>query len=232
MNEFQESTWGKKVDGEFVIDGYKFRGRQPFRRAKEGLEKLMVKGNQGEVQGIKYTVLDARNKGIELEVDIQVSENAKMGVDSRGVAVLKLYGPSKKQENSVLVTKNKGSDIKFVTIVAEKIVKPLIISILGVEEKSQKIKGENEVKCQICEKSFATMRALKGHNTKIHKEENKIENENMNTEILWTQADETDEDLEFEDISKEIVEEKKYSSTCTQCRLQMEATKKYVLIQK
>ena len=38
-NEFKESTWGKKVDGEYVIDGYKFRGRQPFKRAKEGLEQ-------------------------------------------------------------------------------------------------------------------------------------------------------------------------------------------------
>ena len=105
MNEFQVSNWGKKVDGEFVIDGYKFRGRQPFKRAKEGLDNLMAKGNQGEVEGIKYTVLDSRNKGIEHEADVEVAEKAKLGVDGRGVAVLKMYGPSKKKENSVLVTK-------------------------------------------------------------------------------------------------------------------------------
>ena len=105
LNEFKESTWGKKVDGEYVIDGYKFRGRQPFKRAKEGLENLMVRGHQGEVEGIKYKVLDSRNKGVELEIDIEVCENGKKGVDNRGIAVMKLYGPNKKKENSVLVTK-------------------------------------------------------------------------------------------------------------------------------
>ena len=39
------------------------------------------------------------------------------------MAVLKLYGPNKRNENSVLVTKSKESDIKFVTILAEKVVK-------------------------------------------------------------------------------------------------------------
>ena len=228
MNEFQVSTWGKKVDGEFVIDGYKFRGRQPFKRAKEGLDNLMAKGNQGEVEGIKYTVLDSRNKGIEHEADVEVAENAKLGVDGRGVAVLKMYGPSKKKENSVLVTKYKGSDIKFVTIIAEKIVKPLLINILGVKDKSHEIKQE---KCEICPKSFDTMRALKSHITKMHKEENNIENVSMDTEILWNQEHETNEDILYEEIDKEIVEEKMYSSTCSQCKKQMNATKKYTLIQ-
>ena len=53
-DEFKISTWGKKVDGDFIIDGYKFRGRQPFKRAKEGLENLMVRGNQGEVGPKKF----------------------------------------------------------------------------------------------------------------------------------------------------------------------------------
>ena len=119
-DEFKISTWGKKVDGVFIIDGYKFRGREPFKRAKEGLQNLMVRGSQGEVGGLEYKVLDTRDKGVEREIDVQVSENAKKGVDNRGVAVLKLYGPNKRKENSVLVTKYKESDIKFVSILAEK----------------------------------------------------------------------------------------------------------------
>ena len=70
-DEFKISTWGKKVDGEFIVDGYKFRGRQPFRRAKEGLEKLMVRGCQGEVDVLNYKVLDDKNKGVEKEVDVR-----------------------------------------------------------------------------------------------------------------------------------------------------------------
>ena len=65
-NAYKESTWGKKVDGAFIIDGYKFKGRQPFRKAKEKLEKLMIKGRQSEINGLEFTVLDAREKGIEI----------------------------------------------------------------------------------------------------------------------------------------------------------------------
>ena len=33
--EYKEETWGKTVDGEQITDGYKFRGKQPFRKAKK-----------------------------------------------------------------------------------------------------------------------------------------------------------------------------------------------------
>ena len=82
-DEFKISTWGKKVDGVFIIDGYKFRGREPFKRAKEGLQNMMIRGSQGEVGGLEYKVLDTRDKGVEREIDVQVSENAKKGVDNR-----------------------------------------------------------------------------------------------------------------------------------------------------
>ena len=64
-NAYKESTWGKKIDGEVIIDDYKFKGRQPFRRAKCEMEKLMVKGRQSEVQGLKFKVLDDREEGIK-----------------------------------------------------------------------------------------------------------------------------------------------------------------------
>ena len=212
-DEYKVSTWGKKVDGISIIDGYKFRGRQQFRRAREGLEKLLVKGYKGEVDGLKFEVLDARNKGIEIELDVQVSKNTKKGVDSRGVAVLKLYGPNKRKENSVLVTKNKESDIKFVMIISEKIVEPLLKSILAVDEKLPENKITNALYCEICEKAFNTMKGLKGHNTKLHKEGNNVENQDMDTEILWKEDDETDEES-TEEFSEEIKEEEKYFSTC------------------
>ena len=48
-----------------------------------------MKGAQSEIDGVKFNVLDARNKGIELEIDIEILENAKHGVDIRGLAVVK-----------------------------------------------------------------------------------------------------------------------------------------------
>ena len=65
MREYKEETWGKAVDGEQITDGYKFRGKQPFRKAKEGLEQLLVRDAKFDVGNIKCKVLDARDKGIE-----------------------------------------------------------------------------------------------------------------------------------------------------------------------
>ena len=52
--EYEESTWGKNVDGQFVIDGFKFKGKQPFRKAKEDLQKLMERGVKGEIDGYTF----------------------------------------------------------------------------------------------------------------------------------------------------------------------------------
>ena len=123
--EYDESTWGKKVEGQFVIDGFKFKGKQSFRKTKEDLEKLMKRGVKGEINGYEFKILDARLKGIELEVDLQIIEN-KNGIETTGVGIIKLYGPNKRKENSITVTKSKRSDIKYVKIIAEKIIRPLI----------------------------------------------------------------------------------------------------------
>ena len=201
LSECKESTWGKKVDGQFVIDGFKFKGKQPFRKAKE----LLVKGAQSEIDGVKFKVLDARNKGIELEIDIEILENAKHGVDIRGLAVVKFYGPNKRKENVVTITKSKESDIKYVTILAQKIIKPLIKKFLSVDdqligedvsETSERGKMVKPIKCQNCEKTFNTVAGLKGHETKMHKKKSGnivIEDKDINTEFVLTE-DETDED--------------------------------------
>ena len=227
-NAYKESTWGKKLEGEFIIDGYKFKGRQPFRKAKEEMEKLMIKGRKSEINGLKFTVLDAREKGIETEVEVKIEQDTKMGVDKSGIAVLKLYGPNKRKENSILVTKSKDSDIVNVTILAEKIVRPLLARFLGLsrnEEFPQKIK-EEIFSCDKCEKIFQTNRGLKGHKTKAHKDII-LETQDLKRKAIQTVENETDDEVIVEDI----IEEKKYSNTCSKCNLHMEATRKYVLIQ-
>ena len=91
-SEYEEEIWGKTIDGKFVIDGFKFKGKQPFKYAKEELEKFMIKGSHYKIGNFVFKVLDARNKGIELEADVEIKGNEK---DNKGVAVIKLYGPNR-----------------------------------------------------------------------------------------------------------------------------------------
>ena len=121
LSAYTEETWGKQEEGAFVIDGYSFKGKKAFSKALEGLKHMMKKGLVEEINGITIKVLDRRVNGAGLDVVIECTENKK-----RGNAVLKLYGPSTKKKNVVTVTKSKGSEYKYVIILAEKIIKPLI----------------------------------------------------------------------------------------------------------
>ena len=69
---------------------------------------------------------------------------------SRGVAVLKLYGPNKAKDYTVMVAKNKDNDNKYVIILAEKILKPLIKKYLSgdVADREEVLDNQyDEVKC-------------------------------------------------------------------------------------
>ena len=232
--EYREETWGKNVDGEYVTDGFKFRGKQPFKKAKEELEKLLLRGAQFEVGNTELIVLDARNKGIELEVDIQMNDKEKD--NNRGVAIVKLYGPNKRKENTVTITKSKQSDIKFVTLMAQKVIKPLIKTFLGKEdgEKVKELSKPND--CEYCEKSFKTVRGLRGHVAKKHKAYLDISKETINlstteTEILLVENQEQEFETNLEE-DLNIKEEKIYTSKCSTCENLFETTRKYELIKK
>ena len=179
----------------------------------------MVRGAKFDVGNTKCIVKDVREKGVELEVDIEMIGNGK---DSRGVAVIKIYGPNKKKENVVLVTKNKQSDIKFVTLMAENVIKPLIKKFLDVENEGEN-KIENSNKCEYCASTFNTERGLKGHMTKKHREVKNTKDLTINKEnIVNLSDDETD---------IEIKEEKKYTSKCEGCEQPFQTLRKYELIQ-
>ena len=83
----------------------------------------MIKGQPQELENIKFTALDTKIQGCGLEIDVEVRNNR-----DRGVAVLKIYGPKEdnKKDNTVTVSKFKQSNSKFVVILAEKVVIPLM----------------------------------------------------------------------------------------------------------
>ena len=230
ITEYKEETWGKNIEGEYITDGYKFRGKQAFKKAREELEKLMVRGAQFDVGNWKLTILDARNKGIELEVDIRINE---IDTDNRGVAVVKLYGPNKRKENTVTVTKSKQSDIKYVTLMAEKVIKPLINKFLGKDNEII-VKALSETnKCKFCKKTFKTIGAVKGHITKKHKSNDDIFQQSLSleteTKTLQTENEDEEEEPNLEEVL-DIKEERRYTSKCGQCDEFFQTSKKFELI--
>ena len=234
ITEYREETWGKTVEGEYVTDGFKFRGKQPFKKAKEELENLFVRGAQFEVGNIELKILDSRDKGIEREVDIHMNEKEKG--NNRGVAIVKLYGPNKRKENTVTITKSKQSDIKFVTLMAQKVIKPLIKTFLGKENGEIVKELSKPNNCDHCEKTFKTVRGLRGHMAKKHKAYMDISKETINlssreTEMLLVENGEKEFDTNLEE-DLNIKEEKKYTSKCSICEHLFETTRKYELIKK
>ena len=231
--EYKEETWGKTIDGKFVIDGYKFKGKQSFKNAKEELEKLMIRGSHYKIGNFIIQVLDSRNKGIELEADIAIQVNEKY---NRGIAVIKLYGPNKRKENTVTITKNKQSDIQFVTLMAEKVMKPLLKMIIEEpnfsKEKIETGKANNPFRCQKCEKSFKTQQGFKSHLTKKHREDQEIKqtekSTESDTEILLNEKECNEDNINL-DENVHGKEAKKYFFTCSKCGNKY--SRKYELIQ-
>ena len=97
----KERRW---ENGENITDGYVFRGKRPFDKVLKGLKEHLIKGYHRNINGMELKVLDSRKKGVELEIEVEIVD----GKD-RGIAVLKLFGPKKKKENVVTVTRCKGN---------------------------------------------------------------------------------------------------------------------------
>ena len=226
--EYKVETWGKNVDGVYVIDGYKFKGRQPFRKAKEELEKLIVRGPHYKIGNFTFNVLDARNKGIELEADV-----ALKGSDNknRGVAILKLYGPNKRKENTVTVTKSRQSDIHFVTLMAEKVIKPLLKMIIEEKNFSKEAietqRAISTIKCKTCDKTFKTKPGLKTHITKKHRDEQEVQ---LKEKVEEEDAEVTETEF-IEDVinlNERADEKEKKTYSCNKCEKGF--SRKYELI--
>ena len=187
-----------------------------------------------------------------LEIDIEITHK-----NQRGIAILKIYGPKDdiKKDNTVTITKSKNSDSKYVVLLAEKIVKPLMNAFLSgelvLQNKDKHLNlAAKHFKCSFCEKVCKTTRGLKGHITRIHmdtdndkNEKEPLNNKRKSSEDITEVIDdilhkviekETDEEHENVKIKSPLddVHGKKYSKSCENCNYKIEANRKYIYLQR
>ena len=185
---YKEKLWFKPNGEENITTGYSLRGRQRLKSSVEGLIKIFERGAFEIIEEVQLTVLDTRKVGVALEIKI-----AMLVKGESGIAMLKLYGPysqQDKKDNVIMISKVKHNDEKFVTILAEQVIKPLIISFEKEENvkaneppvkeispivNSLSVKGKKIklLKCPHCDKTSYSSPGLKGHVTKMHQKKSK-----------------------------------------------------------
>ena len=229
------SAYDEKIWGKGIADGYVFRGKRLFGKAVEGLRKVMIKGSEGEINGINFKSLDTRKIGTEMTIDVKI-DNGKQ----RGIALLKLYDTNNKKENVVMVSKSKKSDHEFVTILAEKVAKPLMEKLmLDKDVIDCKEEVEEKFECEVCRKVFSSQRGLKGHLTKMHGTKTKKATTNKRKteeQISHAVKDTVKEVIEISDdysTDEEVKEksEKKYTNACDRCGFKTDTNRRYISLQ-
>ena len=194
------------MEGEYIIDGYNFKGKQSFKKAKVGLYDLMKRGIKGEVEGVEHRVLDRRTKGAEEEIEIEIVDNGSRGVAEKVIKPLmngflsssvkaKLNDP-KKQENPLVC--------------------PYCDKTLNT---SSGLKGH----------------ITKMHRD-LHRSMNKgkahqIKDDKLNDLECILLSDDTDEDGDTALNEKTGGKGKEYSDNCDVCDFQVKTNRKYELIQ-
>ena len=249
IQPFAEKVWFKNDGTNSIVTGYTLRGRQKFKASVEGFIDIFKKGFSSTINGIDFRVLDIRKVGVAHEVEVQMKDK-----NETGIAMLKLYGPydqKVKKDNVVMIQKRKQNDEKFVSMLAEKIVKPLIHDFAKREEIEvdiEKEKSPNMFKCSQCEKTSTSLAGIKVHVTRKHKDE-KCEYLKPNNDELFSEANKvvnllnevvviSEDEESIEDVTLEEdcdLEEcelvKKYVSKCDLCGYDVTTTKKYLGIQ-
>ena len=167
------------IDYEYFEDSETFKGHKPlFKQSVIALKKLISdKGEHKIINKHKMVVRDVRGgkyDGIEAEIEVSKGEE-------KGVATIKIWGPSKaakaKKKCTVMIVKFSSCEEKFAKMLSRKIIKPLLDSYLKGKGwksliKSDIIKKERPSRpertaCPDCEKPF-TKGYIKTHMERMH----------------------------------------------------------------
>ena len=148
-----------------------------------------------EINGVKFRTLNSESLGAATELEVEVIDNDFTETDDpeekpqkvKGNAKVKIWclNPKtpKKKDCTVMVDKHREHDRKFVRIIAQKVIKPTIDSLLKGEGTANLLKtphektiGKAEVivledhKCDMCQMKFAKEHGLQVHKGRMHSE--------------------------------------------------------------
>ena len=156
-------------EGETEPTGYKIKGKFIFGKAVEMLKLRLKKSKIAKkIEDKKYFVTDVRNIKHGTEVDIELER------DEKGGACIKIFGPNKKNEYTLVVNKTKKFPQKFVKFVATEVIIPLVDSFISSIQNEVPKKSTNssmEFCCVDCGKRFISERNLKIHVGKMHEKD-------------------------------------------------------------
>ena len=115
--------------------------------------------------------MDSRKIPHGIEIDVEISKE-----NDRELAILKIFGPNTKKECTLLGNKSKKHDLKFVKIIAEEVIKPMLdnfisgkgwINLVKTSQNKTTQKTHTNV-CKVCNKVFCTEKNLTTHFEKYH----------------------------------------------------------------
>ena len=112
---YDENRWPKENP-----TGYSFKGKKRiFLKVVENFKVLMAKRDDEKILGnVSFKVNDSRKVPHGTEYDVEMTKNKE-----RGIAILKIFGPTTKKGATLMTNKSKKYDVKFVEILTFDIVK-------------------------------------------------------------------------------------------------------------
>lgn len=176
VSEYEENSWSNEPEDEPI--GFSFKSKKRlFTKAFDNIKTHFKKGRKQNINSVGFKVLNSRNipHGKEIEMEI-TKENEK------GIALLKMFGPNRKKQCTIVVNNSQKSYSTFASVLAGDIIKPLLDSFISGEgwikvfnsPKTQIPKEQNSKDykqkhaCKECTKKFAYEKALKNHIEKVH----------------------------------------------------------------
>ena len=141
--------------------------------AMNKIKTNLKKGVEKRINGIVFKILDAKVHGGATQITAEMTDS-----DGRGIAIADLWGPNKRKECTIMVKKSREYDEKFVNIFAKEIIQPALDCIINgqnleniFDAVNKKVPASNPQRnhaCNVCKKSFTSLKYLKVHMTKIH----------------------------------------------------------------
>ena len=165
---YEENSWPKDNP-----TGYSLKGKKRlFIKVVENIKLLMKKGSEKVIGNVTFKVLDSLKVPHGVEHEVQICKDKE-----KGIAILKIFGPSTKKGCTLMTNKAKKQETKFVDILTFDIVKLLIdryghgdgwIELLKVKPRVAKKDDSKSHYCHFCNNGFCNIKNLRVHIEKYH----------------------------------------------------------------